>query len=233
MELNTELGDKRAQAANLAGISNAYVLLGETKEALDRVTEALKLSIETSDADLLSRLFVIRGDIYRELGQIEVARDDYANAARQLEQIRVSLHEERHLIGFLTRDRTEVYSRLIQTLLVMRNTSDAFEVVQQAKSRALIQLLSRSRFVPSVRINKDLVDREQELQSTMNAYMAMASQATDEGERLHWSAKVTDVSNELNDVWDVLHKSSEEYVDLRRAVPLSMIDFRRLCSLSA
>ena len=101
----------------------------------------------------------------------------------------------------------------------MRNTSDAFEVVQQAKSRALIQLLSRSRFVPSVRINKDLVDREQELQSTMNAYMAMASQATDEGERLQWSAKVTDVSNELNDVWDVLHKSSEEYVDLRRARP--------------
>ena len=228
--LNATLGDRRAQAADLASLSNACALLGEMREALEHIAEAVKLATEALDTDLLPRVLIIRGDIYRDLGQIDAAHDDYAMAVEQLERVRISILEEKHQIGFFARDKAEVYERLIRILLVKQKTSPAFDVVQQAKSRALLQFLSRSRLDPSANSDEHLIAQEQELKTKMNTFLTMASGPAEETERLRWSAEIANINNQLKVIWVLLSKSSEEYIDLRQGLPLNTSDIRGLCA---
>lgn len=230
LELNTTLGDRRAQAADLASLSNACVLLGETTEAHEHIGVAVKLAEEALDTDLLTRALIVRGDIYRDSGQIDAAHDDYATAVEQLERVRVSILEEKHQIGFFARDKAEVYERLIRILLVKQKISLVFDVVQQAKSRSLLQFLSRSHLVPSANSDEHLVTREQELKTKMNTFLTMASGSVDETERLRWSAEIASINNQLKVLWGLLSKSSEEYIDLRQGFPLNTSDIRGLCA---
>jgi tetratricopeptide (TPR) repeat protein len=230
LELNTALGEARARAADLASLGNACFLLGEKTEALEYLGEAVRLATEISDADLVSRALVIRGDIFRDLGQIEAGHDDYAAAVEQLERVRVSILEEKHQIGFFARDKAEVYERLIRILLVRQMTSSAFDVVQQAKSRTLLQFISRSCIVPSINCDEDLVAREQELNMKMNTFMRMADESVDETERLRLSAEIASTYDQLKVIWRALPKSLEEYVALRQGLPLSASDIKGLCA---
>jgi tetratricopeptide (TPR) repeat protein len=232
LELNKDLGDKRARASDLASLSNACVLLGETTEALEHITETIKLATDALDTDLLTRALIIRGDIYRDLGQVEIAHSDYATAVELLERVRISIIEESQQIGFIARDKAEVYERLIRILLVKRMRSAALDVVQQAKSRALIKVLSRSHLLPSASGEEHLIAREQELNMKMKTFLKMAGEAVDETERLRWSTEVAHINNQLMVIWNLLSKSSEEYIDLRQGLPLKTSAIRELCVVS-
>ena len=173
---------------------------------------------------------IIRGDIYRDTGQIEAAHNDYSAAIEQLERVHASIIEEEHQIGFFARDKNEVYERLIRILLVKGWISPAFDVVQQAKSRSLITLLSRSHLVPSAKSDRSLVTQEQELKVKMDTLLTLASRSTDDTERLRLSAEIAGIYGQLKYLWGALSKSSEEYVDLRRGFPLNTADIRDLCA---
>jgi len=228
LKLTSALGDRRAHAADLASLSNACVLLGETAEALEHLNDAIQYAIGARDSDLLTRALIIRGDIYRDAFQIEAAHNDYAAAIEQLEQVHTSIIEEEHQIGFFSRDKNEVYERLIHILLVKGRTSSAFDVVQQAKSRSLIKLLSRSHLVPAAKSDSPLVTQEQELMVKMDTLLILASRPTDDAERLRLSAELAGVNSQLKDIWGLLSKSSEEYVGLRQGFPLNTSDIRGL-----
>jgi len=229
LELNKVLGNRRAQAADLASLGNACVLNGETTEALEYLDEAVQLAKETQDTDLQTRALIIRGDVHRDLGHLEAAHDDYATAVEELERVRVAIIEEEHQIGFFERDKAEVYERLILILLAKHRISPALDVVQQAKSRALIQILGRSHFAPSPNSDKHLIAREQELKTKMNALLSMARGLADETERLRRSAEIAGINNQLNILWGLLAESSEEYVDLRQGLPLKISEIQDLC----
>jgi hypothetical protein len=59
----------------------------------------------------------------------------------------------------------------------------------------------------------------------------MAGESVDEIESLRWSAEIAGMNNQLIAVWDLLSKSSEEYTDLRRGLPLKTSTIRDLCIL--
>jgi tetratricopeptide (TPR) repeat protein len=228
LALNQDLGNKRTRAADLASLSNARVLMGEVTEALEDITEAVNLAAEALDTDLLTRGLIIRGDIYRDQGQAEAAYKDYASAVEQLERVRISIIEEQHQIGFFARDKAEVYERLIRILLTKRMLSSALDVVQQAKSRSLLHVLSRSDPPPSPTGSEDLIARERELITKMKISLNLAEKSLDETERLRRSAEVVDVNNQLMAIWDSLSNSSEEYADIRRGMPLRTPGIRGL-----
>jgi CHAT domain-containing protein len=138
------LEDRPADAA-VARYTIARLSLrgGEAQRAIDALAPALaaveQLDIPPVWADLLH----LQGLAYRELGKLDDAASSLQRAAAQIERVRGSLQAERFRAAFLG-DRIKVYEDLVRTLLDQaRDTAvaDAFSATEQAKSRALLDLV--------------------------------------------------------------------------------------------
>ncbi|HEX7961022.1 MAG TPA: tetratricopeptide repeat protein, partial [Terriglobales bacterium] len=91
--------------------------------------------------------FFLMGQIAAAQGHTEEAYDFFQQSRRALENLRSSLRGEELKIAFL-KNRSEVYEYLVELCLMpeqkLGGREEAFEYIEQAKSRSLLELMSRS-----------------------------------------------------------------------------------------
>jgi CHAT domain-containing protein len=114
---------------------------GAAREGYD----ALLAMPQTRDnGEIYWMLLFDRGRIAERDGNLKDAIDFYGRAVEVIERQRATIHTESSKIGFVG-DKQALYARLVQALYRAGQQEKAFETVERAKSRALVDLLAAKR----------------------------------------------------------------------------------------
>jgi len=138
------LADRPADAArarhHLAGIAITEGALGEAETLVGAALETVQ---ELNLPPLLADLLHARARLRLAQGHQELALTDLHAAVEQVERLRGSLQAERARAAFFGQ-RTDVYEDLVAALIRAsgNRVDDVFRVVEQAKSRALLDLVA-------------------------------------------------------------------------------------------
>jgi len=122
--------------------------LSDNKLAKQHCDTALKELSNLESPTLLYQAELLNGEIERVLGNIDAAYQAYGRARESVERLRGSLRGEELKIAFFE-NKLEVYENLVDVCLRRPNSSnEAFGYIEQAKSRALMELMNRPVHVP-------------------------------------------------------------------------------------
>ena len=108
------------------------------------------LELEKFDSPILSyQAEFLMGEIERAAGEEQLAYHSYRRAREAVERLRGNLRGEELKIAFF-QNKLEVYENLVELCLRQQGrTEEAFDYIEQAKSRSLMDLLSHSVHVPN------------------------------------------------------------------------------------
>ena len=126
---------------------------------------------------LLYQAEFLMGEVERIKGDSEAAYQSYSRAREAVERLRGSLRGEELKIAFF-QNKLEVYETLVDLCLRRQNgLAEAFGYIEQAKSRALMDLLNQPMHVPAVdRGQSELVRVIRNLREELNWYYNLIEQ---------------------------------------------------------
>jgi CHAT domain-containing protein len=149
----------------------ADLLLPDRQEAAEpHLLEAQRIAERLALPNLRYRINERLGDLRRHQGRSAEAKSLLRAAVEEIERIRVTVVQEAMRTSFL-RDKVAAYEGLLQEYLSgagEREIRRAFEVAEQAKSRALVDLITGI-VARTPATDLETQDRVQELQDDLNA----------------------------------------------------------------
>ncbi|MBK9924834.1 MAG: CHAT domain-containing protein [Anaerolineales bacterium] len=180
---------------------------------------------------LTQRIDTGLGRVYEGMGKIEQAIAYYKKAVGNIEQMTAALAIEEHRTAFVA-DKLAPYEALV-TLHAPANPSLAFTWAEQAKSRALVNLLSAG-VRPKLRISDEMdahrAERLQEIRDELNWLYTRLTRGVAPGETgvpaaspETW-AKIDEREQEATSIWRNLRGRHTEELSLIREAPLTPAD---------
>ncbi len=140
-----QLTDRPAEAAAARrSLAAAAIARNDVDEAERLIAEALDAAREYNLAPLLADLLHLRADLRNRQGRPNEALSDLRSAVAEVDRIRGTLQADR-LRAAYAGSRSRVYEDLIRSLLDIHTDSgwdEAFGVVEQARSRSLLDLVA-------------------------------------------------------------------------------------------
>ena len=131
------------------------------------------ITLQTFDSPFLSyQAEFLMGEIHRATGNEQDAYGSYCRAREAVEQLRSNLRGEELKIAFF-QNKLEVFENLVDLCLRRpEKTEEAFNYIEQAKSRSLMDLLSHSVHVPHTAdpTQSELVRSIRNLREELNWY---------------------------------------------------------------
>jgi CHAT domain-containing protein/tetratricopeptide (TPR) repeat protein len=116
---------------------------GDLTSAETRINAASCAARQLGVAPLLADLLTARGEIRRAGGRFAAAVEDFRAATWETERVRGALQAEQFRAAYLG-NRLTAYEGLVQTTLDLHGdagTAEAFDAIERAKSRGLLDLL--------------------------------------------------------------------------------------------
>jgi CHAT domain-containing protein len=239
----------RSQARRLAAeVARAYERLGiKTKQAYAHILSANLWADDSEWARALEgletasqviqgiaapwlepRIEVCRGRIHEGLGQLEEAIEHYRMAAGQTERMMVALTAEEHRTAYIA-DKLQPYEALV-SLYAPHDPQLAFQWAEQAKSRALVDLLAAG-IRPRLHIEDEMdarnAERLQALREELNWLYTRLTRGEAPGDPSAPAAvpetwtKIQEREREASSLWRNLQARHAEELSLLRETPLS------------
>ena len=210
-----EAGARSGVAFGLATLGEAQLLLDEGARAKESLQEAEALAHELGVPDLIIRAKRLLGKSTSQLSEMGEAERYFDGAIEALEGVRASLQIDEFKAAYVG-DKLSVYGDMVSLLLQQERTREAFSYAERAKSRALLDLLSKgveSRAPTRDPVLERLRERLKEVRSELNwHYLA----AEDEGMNgPHWH-KVTEGEREVTQLIRELERLKPEVAALER-----------------
>ncbi|OGR39793.1 MAG: hypothetical protein A2051_06575 [Desulfovibrionales bacterium GWA2_65_9] len=133
--------------------AKAAYAIGRTEEARKSYDELLANERTRANGEILWQLLYDRGRMAEAEGKGEVALRFYLQSIEVVEQQRKSISSETSKIGFVG-NKQALYTAVVDLLVRQGQFGKAFEYVERAKSRALVDLLAeRQNIVPQNQAN--------------------------------------------------------------------------------
>ncbi len=136
-------GARSALAFALLILADAHSALGATEDAIRTLEHADAIAHELGVPDLIVQTTWRLGRASVEQGQALKAESRFREVIDQLEQVRASLPVDDFKSAYLE-DKLAVYGDLVSLLIDQERMSEALEFAERAKSRALLDQLSRN-----------------------------------------------------------------------------------------
>jgi len=134
--------DIAEQLGNRPSIAQSHYVLGEVRrfqaefrQALQEYDSAESLQKQLRDPELGWRIYYGRGQTVEALGKSGEAIEAYETAIKIIEETRAQISEERFRAGYIE-DRYQVYVALVELLLKLGKTGDAFFYSEKLRTRA-------------------------------------------------------------------------------------------------
>ena len=146
--------------------------MSDTGGAQKHCQQALADLANLDSTALLYQAEFLMGEVARASGKDEDAYQSYGRSREAVERLRGSLRGEELKLAFF-QNKLEVYENLVDLCLHRQNSfEEAFGYIEQAKSRALADLLSHPMHVPSAGDagQSDLVRSIRNLREELNWY---------------------------------------------------------------
>lgn len=226
-----DMKTKQAYAHILS--ANLWADDGEWNNARQELQTARHTLGDLAAPWLEQRIDACMGRVCEELGQTADAIEYYQKAASQTEQMASALTAEEHRTAFVA-DKLAPYEALV-TLYGSNNPFAAFQWAEQAKSRALVDLLAAG-VRPSLHI-KDAMDasraeRLQIVREELNWLYTRLTSGETRGEAAGlavgadtWS-KIEEHEREATSLWRDLQGRHAEQLSLIRVAPLTLTDIQ-------
>lgn len=121
--------------------AHALLMSGDVSTAKTQLDSLLAMPQLKENGDLYWIVAYDRGRIAVQEGHVEAAVDQFKSAIEEIESQRSTIGSEADRIGFVG-DKQAVYSDMVAALISIRRDDEAFEYVERAKARALVDLLA-------------------------------------------------------------------------------------------
>ncbi len=122
-------------------VNHAMFETGHVAEAKAGFDKLLAIPAVSANGDIYWLILYDRGRIALREGNLDEAIEFFRRAIEVIEEQRASINTEAAKIGFVG-DKQAVYGQLVAALLQTNRNDLAFEYVERAKSRALVDLLA-------------------------------------------------------------------------------------------
>lgn len=109
-------------------------------EALAAYDEALELARQLGSPTLIYQIQHRQGDVHQQQGRLASAHVAYAAAIDGIELLREGIHSDAIKLGLLGTVQ-QVYEAMVLLCLRMGRAAEAFEYVERARARALVDML--------------------------------------------------------------------------------------------
>jgi CHAT domain-containing protein len=223
-----ELGMRTKQSYAHIVCANLWADDGEWAHALEELDIAARLVQATAAPWLEPRIEACRGRVREGMGQLSDAIEHYRLAVQQTEKMMVALTAEEHRTAYIA-DKLQPYEALV-ALHAANDPPLAFQWAEQAKSRALVDLLAAG-IRPRLRIRDEMdarnAERLQTLREELNWLYTRLTRGEAPGDSSGpvagpetW-AKIQEREKEASALWRSLQARHAEELSLLREVPLS------------
>ena len=217
--LKRAVGDRLGEAVALANLAAARRAVDEPGAAATAWEQSLAISRDAGFFDSASQSLVGLARLRRVQGDLAGAEKDLSESIAMIEAARLQVPlADRYRVGF-TRGRGVAYGELVDLLTQRGAYDEAFDVVQQAKSRALLEIAAmtdiRPTHTPRGRF-AELLD----LEAAGLASLRSAAAASGTGRR-----SPADLSS-LSRIYDEMSSYDPDYVSMRRGSPATLAQVR-------
>ncbi|HET9912932.1 MAG TPA: CHAT domain-containing protein [Anaerolineales bacterium] len=228
LQTYSRLGMKARQAYAHIVCANLWVDDKKWDYAMQELDAAERAIAETAAPWLESRIESCRGRIHEGMGQLGEAIEHYRMAAGHTEKMMAVLTAEEHRTAYIA-DKLQPYEALV-SLYASNDPQLAFQWAEQAKSRALVDLLAAG-IRPRLHIQDDMdarnAERLQVLREELNWLYMRLTRGEAPGDPSApaaipetW-AKIQEREKEASVLWRSLQARHAEELSLFREAPLS------------
>jgi tetratricopeptide (TPR) repeat protein len=219
VQAKAAVGDRLGQAVALANLGAAHKRLGHTEEAVRAWKESLTISRPAGYFQSAAQAARDLAGLRRDLGDAKAAEAGYREAVQMIEAARSQLPlEDRARVGFV-RNKGGAYTNLVDLLVAREAHDEAFEMVQRAKSRALLDFAGTGEVRPTITPRgraAELFDEERRCLTRLRG--ARPSGDTVEGAAATMAR--------LDALYGELAVFDPEYVAMRRGTPATVAELR-------
>ncbi len=202
-------------AFGLTTLAEAQLGLGHTAEAKNNLQSAEALAQDLGVPDLIIRAKRLLGQRTFQEGEFAEAERLFDGAIEALEGVRASLQIDEFKAAYVG-DKLSVYGDMVALLLEQGRTREALAYTERAKSRALLDLLSKgveTRAPTSDPTLERLSQRLKEVRAELNWHYLAAEEEGKSG--AHWH-KVTEGEREVTSLIRELERLKPEAAALER-----------------
>lgn len=200
-------------------IAQIYLLMGKAALALRQAKSALQILESIQLPALRCQTQLLIGRIREAMGQQAQAYECYDDARKTLEVLRTGLRREELRTSFM-RNRLEVYERLVELCIAWSpnpRLEEAFEHVEQSKSRSLRDLMQQS---------------GSEFDLTSNLDVGLSRKVKDLRAEIHWyshkyeaeQGKAKDSPERLVEIQSEIRKREDELLRIVREMPFPIAE---------
>lgn len=232
-EVYEKLGMKTKQAYAHILIANFYADDHQWRPGLDELKKADQVLGSLTTPWLSQRMDTSMGRIYEGMGDVPQAIEHYKKAAARIEQMTASFTADEHRTAFVT-DKLAPYESLV-TLYAAEDPFLAFTWAEQAKSRALVNLLAGG-IHPKLHILDEMdakrAARLQEIRGELNWLYTRLTRGGDASETVAPAAasetwtKIEEREAEATSILRNLQGRHVEELSLIREMPLTPSDIQ-------
>lgn len=226
-------------ARNRQGLSNVQLLKGRLLVDAGNMLLAKQLldsaCIPFEFPETVWQSWFHLGRMYEKLNQFDKARESYLNSISVIEKIRGNLTIDEFKSTYFNSKR-EVYDRLINLLLMMDRSADAFQISEQARARAFYDILANKKINFKGALPGDLILLEQEKRIEIQKLYKLlqkgnaAESVTEEGSRQVDMRQIREVlaesQSEYDDILQRIKLVNPAYTEMVAAEPVSLADLQ-------
>jgi tetratricopeptide (TPR) repeat protein len=205
-------GDRLTQAVTLTNLSGRLRALGRETEADDALRQSLDIARTAGYFETAVGAAISIAHHSFDQGDLPAAESSFRDAVGMIESVRPHRPtEDLSRISFAQR-HARAYTGLVDCLLARGADDEAFNIVQQAKSRALLELLGTSSIQPS----HPTEGRFAELLAAEAEHLTTAR-------RIHENPAAANRAHDaLSVLYDEMATYDPEYVAIRRGTPATV-----------
>ena len=226
---NSGLATKSVYAQVL--VARIYVQLGNLDLAWNEASAAGEKQTSTPAPWLGYQIEYVIGDILARRGEMIGARAAFREAVQELEILRTNIRVDELRMSFLD-DKLQVYEALVRTNLEIGDAEslhEAFEAVEHAKSRTLVDLLANNIAAvhPNRESDSELVEYLRTIREELNWYYTRIN--LEEQKVPHTSDRI------VRSLIDEVHKREKQLIKLLRQVsaePAGYVTLQRVVTSS-
>ena len=225
LERYRQIEDRRGQASALHALGGALAASGEMDTAVEMLENAFRIRMDAGIQESAAASLYEIGRILDERGDLEGASRQLSEAIRIVETLRTNVPGEDFRISYFA-SKQPYYERYIDLRMRLGDGRDAFNAVERARARALLDSLSADRARIRVDLPAPLLDRRLRLERLLNfksqQLISMARQASDPSREARLRAEIDESLADYNLLDADIRRQSPRYADLWQATPTTV-----------
>jgi len=239
IQIRKAISDRSGQAFSLMEAAIAYRHLGRIERALEYSQEALGVAKAIVDPRAEAHALLVISEAQRDRGKLDEARSSLDGALAIIESQRGKVIATTALrSGYFASEVSDYYRAYVNLLMRFHqrepgrgHDKNAFEALERARARGLLELLAEAHVDIRQGVDRALVERERSLRDQINvkAERHMQWLAANRAEQQSATAKQIDqLTAELQDVEAEIRRTSPRYADVMQPQPLRLPEIQQL-----